>query len=420
MNIAIITTEYPPHNNTGGIATFMAGLATLLKNQGHRVTVFADLGASINHEATHDDITVVPFIDLCKISWIKTLVLSPLGNLTSQLIQRYAPVTAQLIWTNLRTFLTFRDYWNHDAIHVIHTPVLFAPGYLISLIYRRIPLVTHAQGPDELLQPYNTVTKDSRLKAWIETTYMKYSRYIVVCSKSVTEYLKNKYHSIAKKLIYIPNFIDTGSFRTPKTLPNTNTLLFIGRLEYRKGPDLVAAAFLKLTKQYPKMKLIFLGEDTNAWTVDGQQCLFSDYLTSLKVPISVRRRIIFVPRIDERSSLITYLTTQRGIAVLPSRYEPFGFVYIEAMMAGCITIASKEGGGSEIIHNGIDGFTINPTVESIVMHVRKIKHLQKQQLLRIVMSAKENIHNKYDVSRVADAYRSLYNQIKSVDAFFRS
>lgn len=420
MNIALITTEYPPYNNTGGIATFIAGLAKLLTNQGQRVTVFADLGASIDHKLTHKSIIVIPFINLEDISLVKMLFRSIPGKLATRLAHMYAPRITQLIWINFRAFLTFSAYRDHGAIDVIHTPVLFAPGYLISLIYRRIPLITHAQGPDELLQPYDAVTRDSRFKAWIETQYMKRSNFIVSCSQSVTEYLRKKHQDVRKKLIYIPNFIDTGTFRVPETIPDTNTLLFIGRLENRKGPSLVAGAFLKLSQQYPKMKLIFLGEDTNAWTANGAQCLFSDYLKSFKMPISVRRRITFVPRIDKRSTLVTYITTHQGIAVLPSRYEPFGFVYIEAMMTGCITVASKAGGGSEIIQNGIEGFTINPTVEDIVMCVHKIKSLQKQQLLSIIRHAKEKIRNKYDISCVSSAYRSLYNQMKIFNASSRS
>lgn len=420
MNVAIFTTEYPPYTNIGGIATFMEALATLLAKEKHQVFVFTNTRESLLYPNTQKGITIIPFLDPMVFKSIRILLRVIPYKLIAFILRKYLPVTSKLIWYNFISLLTFISYQKHKEIKIIHTPVLFAPCYLLSLLFPDPISITHAQGPDELLQPYDSVTGDSRLKAWIEAQYMKRSNFIVSCSQSVTEYLRKKHQDVRKKLIYIPNFIDTGTFRVPETIPDTNTLLFIGRLENRKGPSLVAGAFLKLSQQYPKMKLIFLGEDTNAWTANGAQCLFSDYLKSFKMPISVRRRITFVPRIDKRSALVTYITTHQGIAVLPSRYEPFGFVYIEAMMAGCITVASKAGGGSEIIQNGIEGFTINPTVEDIVMCVHKIKSLQKQQLLSIIRHAKEKIRNKYDISCVSGAYRSLYNQMKIFNASSRS
>lgn len=106
--------------------------------------------------------------------------------------------------------------------------------------------------------------------------------------------------------------------------------------------------------------------------------------------------------------------------MLPSRYEPFGFVYLETMMGGCITIASKVGGGLEIIQNGVDGFTIEPMVNNIVACIQKIKRLSPQQLNLIVRRAKKHIISTYDMSRVESSYAELYQKIESRDKALRT
>lgn len=408
MNIALISNEYPPFNNFGGIATFMAGLAKLLTKSGHQVIVFTDGGNSLTNQTTIDGVTIVPFLNRRNNELIRAVTSFFPYKLFISILQKYSPATSQLLRYNLLAFFTFISYRDRAKLRVIHAPVLFAPALLISFVFPTITIVTHAQGPDELLQPYDSITADSRFKALLETFSMKRAQFIVSCSRAIMQYLK-KYQKNQAKLVCIPNFIDTKMFRSSLHTPDTNTLLSIGRLEYRKGPDLVVKAFSKLAQQYTKMNLIFLGEDLNAWTVRGKQSLFSEYVKSLNLPLSIRRRITFVPRIDDRQRLIDFLETHGGIALLPSRYEPFGFVFIETMMAGYITVASKRGGGAEIIQNGVDGFVVEPTVNDIVACVQRIKCLPKRQLTLMTSRARQHIISTYDISRVESFYQKLYS-----------
>src|SRR2546426_607226 len=49
------------------------------------------------------------------------------------------------------------------------------------------------------------------------------------------------------------------------------------------------------------------------------------------------------------------------IVVLPSRYEPFGNVHLEALAAGLPVVASARAGGAEVIEDGVNGSIVNPT-----------------------------------------------------------
>lgn len=408
MKVALFSSEFPPFNNVGGIATFMAELAKLLIKAGHRVIVFTDGGQSLTHQTTINGVIVVPFLNRKNSAFIRALISWLPTRFIITILREYVPDIAKLLRYNLLALLTFISYREHASLRVIHTPVLFAPAYLISLMFPTLTIITHAQGPDELLQPYNTVSWDARLKVRIEASYMKRSRIIIPCNQTINRYLQEKYRAIRKKIRYIPNFINTKVFPKRQRPLDTNTLLFIGRMEYRKGPDLVVKAFAKLIKHYPNLRLILLGEDPYSWFINGKPVLFSDYVRSLRLPPLVKRQMAFIPRLDDRQKLLRYLSRHCGIAILPSRYEPFGFVFIETMLTGYVTIASTHGGGAEIIQNGVNGFLVEPTVNDIVTCVQKIKRLPAQQLTRLTSRAKKHIISTYDISRVEDSYQKLY------------
>lgn len=412
MNVALISNEYPPFNNVGGIATFMAGLANLLVTLGHNVIVFTDGKESLHREVTINGITIIPFSNRKNSVFIRAAVTFFPVKVFIMFLQEHAPEAAKLLRYNLLAFLTFINYKKRASVRVIHAPVLFAPVYLISLIYPSITIVTHAQGPDELLQPYNSVSWDSKLKVRIETSFMKRSDYIIPCSQTINKYLQGKYRSVRKKIIFIRNFIDTKIFPDYKKSLDTNKLIFIGRMEYRKGPDIVVKAFAELCRQYQNLTLTFIGENPCVWRIGSTYGTFSQFVSSLGLPTTVHQRIRFLPRIDKRFKLVKYLSANRGIALLPSRYEPFGFVFIETMMARCITVASACGGGAEIIDNGINGFTVEPKVKNLVTCVKKIKSLPSQSCTILTYRARQKITTAYDISSVRNAYKALFNRIE--------
>src|SRR3954471_13615257 len=117
---------------------------------------------------------------------------------------------------------------------------------------------------------------------------------------------------------------------------------FVGRLEPRKGPDVLAAAAPRLREA--GVRVVLVGDDPFA--EDG----------------SYARRVIsapdveHVPWVEGAAGLMGHL----GVLVLPSRQEPFGTVLAEAMAAGTPVVATRVDGLPEVVEDGVTGALVAP------------------------------------------------------------
>lgn len=101
---------------------------------------------------------------------------------------------------------------------------------------------------------------------------------------------------------------------------------------------------------------------------------------------------------------------QADVFCMISHDEAFGLVYIEAMAAGCITIASREDGFDGIIKDGDNGFLCEAgNVEELTSIINKISNLDCSDLKRIsenaIKTANEMTDSKVSASYIKDVER---------------
>jgi len=151
--------------------------------------------------------------------------------------------------------------------------------------------------------------------------------------------------------VIIPNpvaevFFTSGACRRPET-DGPVILLFVGRLEWRKGPDLLVRAFPDVLRKFPAARLCLVGGDTS--TAPGNTSMLS-YLRSL-APGHVLSRIDFVGPLRPEAVAEKYRLS--SVCVFPSRWEGFGIVCAEAMACGKpVIVPSNSGMAEHITHLG--------------------------------------------------------------------
>lgn len=145
----------------------------------------------------------------------------------------------------------------------------------------------------------------------------------------------------------VPNGVDIASYASAEPLPELvdrerPLLLFVGRLEPRKGLDVAIRAFLRVRSEHPSVRLCVVGEGP-----ERRRC-------QDMVPGSVRPDVLFVGAVDEEqkpryhASADVFLAPNLG-------GESFGIVLLEAMAAGLPVVASNIPGFRGVVKDARQG-----------------------------------------------------------------
>ncbi|MCM8823311.1 MAG: glycosyltransferase family 4 protein [Candidatus Omnitrophica bacterium] len=148
-------------------------------------------------------------------------------------------------------------------------------------------------------------------------------------------------------------WIDPGAVRRQYGIgPLDPMVLFVGRIVYQKGPDLLVEAIPHILKFYPNAKFVFVGDGEMRWAVEEK----ARYL-------GVSHATRFLGFVNGWRLIDLYKSTD--CVCVPSRNEPFGIVILEAWSAGKPVIASSNGGPSELIWHDVNGYKVYPHYDSV-------------------------------------------------------
>lgn len=209
---------------------------------------------------------------------------------------------------------------------------------------------------------------------------------IVVNAQFVKAVLSKKLDE--KKLCLIPNGIDYDAITEAPILDLDGEikLLFVGKLRYVKGFDLLLKALAMLDENVKdKIKLYVAGSGVQE----------REYQLLAK-SLGVNRCVQFLGALPLNECFSLYKSCD--ILVMPSRFESFPMTLIEALGSGTPIVATTVGGIPEIVKNDRNGFLVEPNPQEIM---QKVKFLIDHPEVRERMS-KNNL---------ADAKRYLWQDI---------
>ncbi len=196
----------------------------------------------------------------------------------------------------------------------------------------------------------------------------------------------------------LPNGLDTkqfanrptrGSFRIKYSLENRPMILFAGRINFKKGLDVLVSAFSKIVNQYQDAILVLAGPDNEG---------YGDYIRAIARTMNIgEQQLIFTGMLQMRELLEAYVDAD--VFVLPSYGENFGLTVVEAMACGCPVIVSDKVGIAGDIRGAGAGLVAahNPNQVSRALLSILGNHGIGKQMGEAGMRL---VNNKYDVSRV--------------------
>ena len=151
----------------------------------------------------------------------------------------------------------------------------------------------------------------------------------------------------------VPNGVAPEFFARPDPLDGWKgdgpTVLFVGRLEPRKGLAYLVRAFLRLKPAFPRLRLLVVGRD------DRHQ---RDKAMAM-VPPRLRPDLVFVGSVPQ-ADLPSYYASADLFCAPSLGGESFGIVLAEAMAVGLPVVCSDIGGYRDVVRDGADGLLVPP------------------------------------------------------------
>jgi glycogen(starch) synthase len=289
--------------------------------------------------------------------------------------------------------------WRPDVVHA-HDWLVAHPAIALAQFYD-VPMVSTIHATEAGRHSGWVSGALSRQVHAVESWLVRESDSLITCSGSMTDEIAELFGPGLAEITVIRNGIETARWPFAARRPHNGPaeLLYLGRLEYEKGVHDVIAALPRIRRTHPGTTLTIAGEGTQqGWLIEQAR------------KHRVLKAIRFVGHL-EHAELLAVLH-RADAAVLPSHYEPFGIVALEAAAAGTPLVTSNIGGLGEAVINGQTGVSCPPRdvarLASAIRAVLDDPHAAQQR----AHAARERLTSDFDWHTVADKTAQVYLSAK--------
>ncbi|MBM4146700.1 MAG: glycosyltransferase family 4 protein [Nitrospira sp.] len=205
--------------------------------------------------------------------------------------------------------------------------------------------------------------------------------------------------------IFFPHFIDTLVYKNNPQDPNTNNILFAGRLHKGKGLTVLLHAFNKVLKDIPGVTLHIAGEGPD-----------EQYFKNLANELQLDEHITFHGLIPHDQMHRYY--DQSNVVVLPSVWvENSPLIILEAMASGRPVVCSRVGGIPEIIKDGENGLLCTPGDPEDLCNKTTAVLKDKEKAEEMGGKGREFVNKNYTTDRYLTDYFRIISQLTGIDRF---
>lgn len=345
MRVLMLSWEYPPVV-VGGLGRHVHALATRLAAAGHDVVVLCrqESGTDATTHPTTDD--VVEDVRVVRVAEDPPHLVFERDLVAWTLAMGHGMIRA--------AHSLLRD-WRPDVVHA-HDWLVTHPAIAVA-DQLGVPLVATLHATEAgrhagwLSQALNQQVHS--VEWWLANR----ADALVTCSTAMRHEVTQLFDVDPASISVIHNGIaprgwrigaaDVAAVRAAHSQDGSPLLVFFGRLEWEKGVHDLIAALPRIRARHRGTRLVVAGKGTQ-----------EQELTEVARRHRVRRAVDFVGHLSDRELRATLAAADA--VVLPSRYEPFGIVALEAAAAGAPLVASTAGGLGEVVVDGRTGVSFPP------------------------------------------------------------
>ncbi len=321
---------------------------------------------------------------------------------------------------DLDRFVAWVERMNQDMLVAGEA---LAEEHSYELVHGHDWLVAHASAglADRLAIPYVTTvhaTEHGRHQGWVDKEPQSHihaverwmvgrADSVITCSHYMRGHVADIFDIDERRITVIPNGIDPEDLRPVGDLqalrrefaaPEEKLVLLVGRLVYEKGFQLALEALPNVIQQVGGVRFLVAGSGTHEQELKDQA-----------EQLGLMEHGIFLGWIGDDALHSLYRIAD--LCVVPSIYEPFGLVALEAMASGCPCIVADTGGLREVVppgervglrFNGGDAEHLGVMIERLLV--------DEALRDRLVAEASEHVL-RFDWSDVAQRTRGVYREL---------
>jgi D-inositol-3-phosphate glycosyltransferase len=405
QRLALVTVHASPlapmgGKKTGGMNVYIRKLALELGQRGIEVDIFT---RAVDPAQAHIDESLGSQVRVINITAGGTFEMGP-----DELFPHLSEFTAGVIAFGTRHNRTYdliyshywlsgwvahqlSDMWGIPFVHMFHT-----------LGHMKDRIAASSQTPQQ--------------RIYVETQITAWASQIIAATPAEYAQLRWLYRANRTRISIISPGVDLEQFHPMSEAEakqhigvdaGTNLLLFVGRIEPLKAIDIIIEALYDLRYNQPdlltNLQFVVIGGDPND-REDEELNRLRDMVTEYELD----DHVAFWGARDQ-TQLPYYYAAAKAV-LMPSDYESFGMVALEAMATGTPVIASAVGGLAYLVHDDQNGFLV-PSRDPKTLAQRIAQLLREPEKHQAMRAAAANHARAYAWSAIGSA---LLNQFESV------
>ncbi|MFC1959673.1 glycosyltransferase [Chloroflexota bacterium] len=325
-----------------------------------------------------------------------------------QFVQNVSAYAAQ---NNIKYDIIFSHYWLSGwAAHQLRSEWQVPVAQMFHTL-------GHMKNRIAQIKPQIRQMRDIRV--FTETDIMSWADALIAATPAERAQMLWLYQTDARKIHIVPPGVDTAHFhpmdrtaakKAAGILPEDKMFLFVGRIERLKGVDNILQAIALIKKDDPALLddrvciAIIGGNPDETTNKDAEMAR----LQTLREQLAVHDLVTFIGA-REQDRLRNYYNAAEAL-IMPSDYESFGMVALEAMACGTPVIASEVGGLAYLIRDGQTGFHV-PVREPQALADRMTSLLNDPKLRAQMSQEAFKAAQAYHWSRIADQLLAVFTTL---------
>lgn len=397
MKYWLLTTEYPPQFG-GGIGTYCSQWSSILNRKGVELTVFI-LNNQVkgSKETVSDNIRKVEFSpylkDTSDFLGYETMVSSSF----EEIIRLYIEKEGVPDWLEAQEYQGIAYY-------------ILQKKHLGETAYKDLKILITCHCPSFITFEHNHISPYQLPYFWIaemERFCMKAADLCIFPSKYLADDILKRYPRLIKNFAVLHNpYFVSNEIPADKSM-DQNDFVVVGKLSPAKGILNTLNIFDRLWTKGASYKLKLVGDENYFYHAAGTTT--GDYLKK-RYSSQLRSGLLTIsgalPPGEIRKEILS-----AKIVLVPSTIENLPYTVIESMSAGKIVLASSQGGQSEIMRDGHNGFLFDYNdPSSFAEKIQVVQNLGENEISKIGNEAIRTIKDECDPDDYFAKKMALLNQ----------